>query len=68
MLFCRLVDFQAKFPALRLNYWASFAQQRGIEVCLGGGMFHSQNGLRLLDNNDDLILRPIVSQPSTVFV
>nr|XP_054749338.1 bridge-like lipid transfer protein family member 2 isoform X1 [Lytechinus pictus] len=55
----KLVDFQAKFQALRLNYWASFAQQRGIEVCLGPGMFHSQNGLRLLENSDGLIHRPI---------
>ncbi|XP_072163323.1 bridge-like lipid transfer protein family member 2 [Diadema setosum] len=55
----KLVDFQAKFPNFQVNYWASFAKQRGIEVCLGPGMFHSQNSLQLVEVNDGLIHRPM---------
>ena len=57
----RSVDFKFQSPSFRLNYWASFAQQRGIEICLGSGTFHSQNGLRLITESEDgLLCRPMV--------
>ncbi|XP_071945413.1 bridge-like lipid transfer protein family member 2 [Antedon mediterranea] len=53
----KTVEFNAKFPQLQVNYWASGAKQRGIEMCLGKGSFTSKFNLQLSNPTDGLIHR-----------
>ncbi|XP_078679800.1 bridge-like lipid transfer protein family member 2 isoform X1 [Branchiostoma floridae x Branchiostoma belcheri] len=52
------ISLDFKFPELTVNYWASFAQQRGIEMCFGAGCINSEWGLTLVPYTDGLIRRP----------
>ncbi|XP_022101959.1 protein KIAA0100-like isoform X3 [Acanthaster planci] len=52
------IDFKASFPTVTLNYWASVARQRGIEMCLGQGSLGFRYNLQLNDVPDGLIHRP----------
>ncbi|XP_078600068.1 bridge-like lipid transfer protein family member 2 isoform X1 [Branchiostoma floridae x Branchiostoma japonicum] len=52
------ISLDFKFPELKVNYWASFAQQRGIEMCFGTGSITSEWSLTLVPYTDGLIRRP----------
>eukprot|EP00058_Branchiostoma_floridae_P006376 XP_002591864.1 hypothetical protein BRAFLDRAFT_89377 [Branchiostoma floridae] len=52
------ISLDFKFPELKVNYWASFAQQRGIEMCFGTGSINSEWSLTLVPYTDGLIRRP----------
>ncbi|XP_070572768.1 bridge-like lipid transfer protein family member 2 isoform X2 [Ptychodera flava] len=57
----RFCEFNAKWPEFRVCYWASFAQQNGLEFNLGPGTFRVKCRRTLTPFNDGLLRRPQAS-------
>ncbi|XP_033627571.1 protein KIAA0100-like isoform X2 [Asterias rubens] len=54
----KCVELKTSSPTVMLNYWASFAKQRGIEICMGQYSLELKYTLQLSDLMDGLVHRP----------
>ncbi|XP_051891846.1 protein KIAA0100-like isoform X2 [Pristis pectinata] len=55
----KLVSFNPVFPQLQVHYWASFAQQRGIEVQCSQGYVFTRGTQRFIPQGGLVLRRPI---------
>ncbi|XP_072326063.1 bridge-like lipid transfer protein family member 2 isoform X2 [Scyliorhinus torazame] len=53
------VSFNPTFPHIQVHYWASFAQQRGIEVQCSQGHMFTRGTQRSIPQGDTVLRRPI---------
>ncbi|XP_078063101.1 bridge-like lipid transfer protein family member 2 isoform X1 [Mustelus asterias] len=53
------VSFNPAFPQIQVHYWASFAQQRGIEVQCTQGHVFTRGTQRSIPQGDTVLRRPI---------
>ncbi|XP_060704384.1 bridge-like lipid transfer protein family member 2 isoform X2 [Hemiscyllium ocellatum] len=53
------VSFNPAFPQIQVHYWASFAQQRGIEVQCAQGHVFTRGTQRFISQGDTVLRRPV---------
>ncbi|GCC17324.1 hypothetical protein chiPu_0020532, partial [Chiloscyllium punctatum] len=53
------VSFNPAFPQIQVHYWASFAQQRGIEVQCTQGHVFTRGTQRFISQGDTVLRRPV---------